>query len=170
MNENDIRERLCTAMRLPLDTPDWVERAERMLHGYLNWKERRQLKPLDLSTVPGRVRFAREAMGLTQAHLAARIGVRKYQVWGWEHGTQDIPAEKFPGLCMSTGVSQSWMLGESEDGGPPSVPQEVIRTALSPSYLAYRRERKTLQMDREKARKALAEIQAEVEALKSKRP
>lgn len=169
MTIDEIRERICIALRVPLDTPDWLERCEHTLHGAWNWKEKRRGKPYDRTTLGGRVRMAREIAGLTQAQLAARLGVYKCNVWGWEHGTQDMPSEKLGPLCLIVGVSRPWMLGESEEGGPP-LPVEVLRAAYAPSFLAYNRSQKQYAQKRDKAKRLLARIQAERDELKKSLP
>lgn len=166
--EDEIRERLCIALRVPLDTPDWLERAEMALHGYYTWRTKQRIKPYDRTTFGGRLLCARETAGITQKQLAARMGVFKCNVWGWEHGTQDFPSEKLGPLCTILLVSVPWMLGESEEGGP-NLPTEVLRAAHSPSWLAYVRKRATSRRAYAKSKREFERMRVELEALRNKR-
>lgn len=48
---------------------------------------------------PGHIKSLREAIGLTQAELAARIGVNKLTVSRWERGTLRPGAASLEALC-----------------------------------------------------------------------
>lgn len=161
---DEIRERLCIALRIPLDTPDWLARVENRLHAKYNWEHAKAPKPYDITTLAGRIKCARELTGMTQARLAARLGVYQCNVWGWEKGTQDVPAEKFMPLCMALGVKAAWMLGQSEEGGPPAVPLEVLRAAASPAYFRYKRGQKEFRYDRDRRKRLLAALQEDLKA------
>jgi transcriptional regulator with XRE-family HTH domain len=128
-------------MRISSDTPDWLEKTEEALFGYLNWKEKRRLYPADLSTVGGRIRCAREVVGISQESLAARIGLTGLQMSAIERGKANLRAEKIPGLCMALKISQGWLI-TGEGPGAPGVPGEVLRSMASPEYIRWVRRKK----------------------------
>jgi transcriptional regulator with XRE-family HTH domain len=167
---DDVRERICIALRLPDDAPDWLEQAEHRLHAWWAVSERHSPTPIDLSTLGGRLKAAREITGLSQDRLAARMNIPcGAKIAMLEKGRADLPAEKLPGLCMCLGVSQAWLLGESEEGGPP-VPREVLRAMHSPSWIRYKRRQHDFARKRDAEGKVrLAALRAELAAEKARK-
>lgn len=171
LTPEEIRDRICTAMRLPLDAPDWLERTEEALFGWLNWCEKKRMPPADLSTVGGRIRIAREVVGISQESLGARIGLLGVRVSNIERGKAALPAEKIPGLCLSLRISQQWLITGEGDGGP-GVPGERLRAMASPQYLAWRRRKAQHAQQKEKqaqAREKLRQIRYEAAQALAKR-
>ncbi len=70
MSDDEVRQRLCRAMRY--DGDDWLDRAEWLLDG--EWRNRQKKTIYDVTTVGGRIRAARAAMGLSQEQLGIRLG------------------------------------------------------------------------------------------------
>jgi transcriptional regulator with XRE-family HTH domain len=144
-------------MRIPSDTPDWLERTEQALFGWWNWKEKKRLPTADLSTVGGRIRIAREVVGLSQESLAARIGMTGLQLSAVERGKANLRSEKIPGLCLSLRISQDWLITGEGPGGP-GVPGERMRSMASPEYIAWVREREQHAAVKEKAARAAEQL------------
>jgi transcriptional regulator with XRE-family HTH domain len=167
---DDVRTRLCIALRIPDDAPDWLELTEHRLHAWWAFRERQAPTPIDISTLAGRMKAAREITGLSQNQLAARVGLPTgAHVSLMERGKADLPAERLPGLCMSLGVSQAWLLGESEAGGPP-IPREVLRAMCSPSWFRYKRSQREFGAQKQKAGAIkLAALRAELAAEKARK-
>lgn len=145
----EMRRRLEFAMDTgPRD--DWFEEAERRL--YADQNKRANKRMYDVSTVGARIRTGREIVGLTQKQLASRLGVHPWWVSNWERGTRDLHAAKLQGLCLIIACSQAWLLGESEEGGPP-VPLRQLRKPHRPGWahesnLTKQRARAKAELDR----------------------
>lgn len=80
----------------------------------------------DLDTVGGRLSRARDAVGLTPAQLARRLGVKTVTIQGWENDRALPRANRLTMLAGVLAVSPSWLLhgvGSSpvEDGPSPAV-------------------------------------------------
>lgn len=141
----------------------WLDEAVRVVMAYRALCERRRV--YDVSTVGMRIRTAREIVGLTQHALAARLGKNKrgktsigWNVSNWERGVQDLPAEFLRPLCTILGVTHAWLLGDSDEGGPP-MPGGILRKQKLVNWSA-----KTI---REKKR---VWAKAELERLRGLRP
>lgn len=108
----------------------------------LRYRQREEGKTLyDVSTVGMRILTAREIRGLTQVQLAARLlprrkkdgKLRKMVGWDvrqWELGERDLPYELLPALCRALGVSEAWLLGDTDEGGPPMPKGLRVRQRL----------------------------------------
>ncbi len=73
----------------------------------------------ETATFGDRVAGAREALGLDQAGLARRLGVKVKTVRGWENDLSEPRANKLQMLSGVLGVSLMWLLngeGEGLDG------------------------------------------------------
>lgn len=85
-----------------------------------------------------RIRDLRQTLGLSQADLAARIGVTRGTVQNWEHGRTGITWDSLAALARELKASEDWLrLGDvltampSRDGQPsPDELLAAIATAL----------------------------------------
>lgn len=71
-----------------------------------------------MSTIGGRIQYARIAAGLTQEQLASKVGVSKGAVSQWESGTiKTLSAESLLKLADAVEASERWiMLGKDDQG------------------------------------------------------
>mgnify|MGYP006304906299 CR=1 FL=1 len=80
----------------------------------------------DSATFGDRVAAAREALGLTQAQLARRLGVKASTVASWENDRSEPRANRLQMLAGIMGVSIMWLLNGEGDGlDGPETPQDV---------------------------------------------
>ena len=156
----EVRARIIDALgfvpEIAADEDWWLTEGVRVILAYRAWQGGRRI--YDVSTVGMRIRTAREVVGLTQRQLAARLDVRQESLSSWERGERDIPAAVFARLCLSLGVHEAWVLGDSDEGGPP-VPKGVLRKQTLVNWR---------QADEKAKRKAVA--RAERERLQGIRP
>lgn len=80
----------------------------------------------DLDTVGGRLSRARDAVGLSPAQLARRLGVKTTTIQGWESDRALPRANRLTMLAGVLGVSPVWLLhgvgaAPVEDGCSPAV-------------------------------------------------
>lgn len=76
----------------------------------------------DAATFGDRVAAARDAVGLTQNELAARLGIKISTLRGWENDTAEPRANKLQMLAGVLNVSMRWLLtGEGEGVESPDV-------------------------------------------------
>ncbi len=156
----EAKARLLEAMgpKVPADAPWWFDEVLRRIWAHRGLVERH--RTYDISTPGARIRTAREIAGWTQRQLAARAGKAYHQTLGAiERGEMDCPAAYFEKLCRVLRVSPAWVLGESEEGGPPCPEHAVMRRQFYPDWLRESRDYK----DRVKAK-------AELERLRGLRP
>ncbi len=118
-----VRQRLCLAMRYEGD--DWLDRAEHLLDG--EWRMRQRRTIYDVTTVGGRIRAAREAMGLSQEQLGIRLGVPQTLVSSWERGKVDLPVSMLVRLssALQRVTTRAWLTMQTDEGGP-NVPKDVL--------------------------------------------
>lgn len=72
----------------------------------------------DSDTLGGRISRAREALGLSTAQLARRLGVKTNTVHAWETDRTEPRANRITMLAGMIGVSPAWLLtgiGEAPD-------------------------------------------------------
>jgi HTH-type transcriptional regulator, cell division transcriptional repressor len=74
----------------------------------------------ETATLGDRLAAAREQSGLTQAELAARLGVRAATVARWEDDQDEPRANRLQMLSGMLGVSLVWLLTGTGDG--PAAP------------------------------------------------
>lgn len=67
-------------------------------------------------TLGARIRQRREALGLDQAELGARVGVARSQVSVWENGHQVPGGANLVKLARALEVTSEWILGGDESG------------------------------------------------------
>lgn len=70
----------------------------------------------EIATFGDRVAGAREALGLSQADLARRLGVKLRTVRGWEDDLSEPRANKLQMLAGLLNVSIMWLLNGEGDG------------------------------------------------------
>ncbi len=109
----------------------WLDEAVRMIECYRSVVERRRV--YDVSSVGARLRTAREIVGLTLRAQARRIDCPHTQLSRYERDKADVPLEVFVRLCLSLKVTQAWVLGDSDEGGPP-MPGGVLRKQKYVNY------------------------------------
>ncbi len=78
----------------------------------------------DAATFGDRLAGARDAAGLTQAALAAKIGVKTTVIAGWENDLKEPRANRLQMLSGILGVSLSWLLTGQGEG--PDAPEDVV--------------------------------------------
>lgn len=84
----------------------------------------------DLSTVQGRLYYARMSHRLTRTVVAKAFGSRPNTLKNWErceNGTSSVPYEYVRFACVAYGVPESWLLGETHEVPlpPPSRRTEL---------------------------------------------
>lgn len=86
----------------------------------------------DGTAISGRIRQAREALGLSEQDLANRLGVTAETVTEWESGGRDPRSNRVIMLAGVLGVSAHWLLDGSADVGPSerSGPAASLRAQL----------------------------------------
>jgi transcriptional regulator with XRE-family HTH domain len=70
----------------------------------------------DVATFGDRLAGAREAAGLTQEHLAQRLGVRLTTVQNWEDDLAEPRGNRLQMLAGMLNVSLAWLLTAEGDG------------------------------------------------------
>jgi transcriptional regulator with XRE-family HTH domain len=88
----------------------------------------------ETSTFGDRLLLAREAIGLTQAQLATRIGVKVQTLRNWEEDRSEPRANKFQILAGMLNVSMGWLM--SGLGEAPSAQAEGAEGGDMASILA----------------------------------
>lgn len=81
---------------------------------------------------------ARQALGISQDELAARLGTTQARVSSWETGGRAPRLENLPGLAVALGVALSWEL----DGAQVTVdgrPAEARGAAVHPFAIEHTR-------------------------------
>lgn len=80
----------------------------------------------EAATFGDRVAAARDAMALSQADLARKLGVKLKTVQGWEDDLSEPRANKLQMLSGVLNVSLMWLLnGEGEGVAPPGDATEI---------------------------------------------
>ena len=97
----------------------------------------------DAATFGDRVAAAREAVDMSQAQLARRLGIKKTTVMAWEQDLSEPRANKLSMMSGVLNVSMSWLLtGEGDDLTEPASQDEQ-----SADYQALLRELRGLRED-----------------------
>lgn len=82
------------------------------------------------ATLGDRIAAARSSVGLTQAGLAARLGVGAKVVSGWENDRSEPRANRLAMLSGLLGVSVAWLLTGAGDGVPePDAASVAVASA-----------------------------------------
>lgn len=79
------------------------------------------------ATLGDRLAAAREAAGLSQSALSARLGVRLKTLRGWENDLAEPRANRLQMLAAMLGVSLRWLLTGEGDGVAPPLSEEQAR-------------------------------------------
>lgn len=85
--------------------------------------------PADITTLGGRIRFAREAAGLTQDDIAKHFGINRVSVTQWEQNVTMPSIERVPGLAALLQTDMHWLL--NAQGVPP--PEQPKAPKVHPS-------------------------------------
>lgn len=89
----------------------------------------------DKYVIGERIRQARERAGLSQAEVAAGLGLHEKSgvstVSRWESGERNFPVEQTAPLAALLGCSVNFVLGISEDEVSPERALHVIRSAVT---------------------------------------
>ncbi|MGR3491057.1 MAG: helix-turn-helix domain-containing protein [Shimia sp.] len=72
----------------------------------------------DRATLGDRIAAARDAVGLTQEELAARLGVKFKTLISWEEDRQEPRANRVSMMSGILGVSIPWLITGSGPGAP----------------------------------------------------
>ena len=75
------------------------------------------------STLPERLRAAREAAGLSQGQVAKLMGMHRPTVSEIEAGNRRVSAEELSRFANHYDVKMSWLLGEASEGVEISDPK-----------------------------------------------
>jgi transcriptional regulator with XRE-family HTH domain len=68
----------------------------------------------ECETMGQRIRRARKEMGLTQTHLAAKIGLRSQEcISNWEKDKAEPSAAKIRLLCKVLNKTPDWIIGST---------------------------------------------------------
>ncbi len=115
----EVRARLCAAaaIRDPGNDDD-----ELWLRGLLALIAHRKklYKPYDLSTVAGRLHYARQARGLTPEQLARRVRSTKAAIRNYELGRNAMPVKIAQRIAVALDVPLPWLALETDEGAPTS--------------------------------------------------
>jgi ribosome-binding protein aMBF1 (putative translation factor) len=80
----------------------------------------------DAATFGDRLAAAREATGLDQKGLAAKLGVKPGTVLAWENDLKEPRANRLQMMAGILGVSMSWLLTGEGEGVDAPGDQEVL--------------------------------------------
>ena len=82
-------------------------------------------------TISENIKNAREAAGLTQAHLAEMVGECRETIKNWESGTRQIKAVQIARLSVALGVTSDYLLGLSTFKLSNVNQNEALKMALN---------------------------------------
>ena len=153
----EAKRRLIEAMGTG-DVPYWFDEALRRIWAHRGMVDKARI--YDISTPAARIRTAREIAGWTQQQLSARVGLKSHTTVGRiERGEEDASSTVFDKLCRVLRVSHGWVLGDTEEGGPPCPESGVMRRQFYPDYRHW-----------DARQRARLEANAELERLRGLRP
>ena len=84
-------------------------------------------EPVDID-VGARIRLRRKALGITQAVLAAALGLTFQQVQKYERGVNRVSASVLVKIAAKLDCPVSWLLGEDAGGAPEPIAPAVLVT------------------------------------------
>lgn len=119
-----VRSVLCEAAGIPDPGPldsGWLLRVAAMVRSAR--KRATRLAPLDLDTVGGRIRYAREARGFSVPDTARAIGVGSRVLEGYERGEAPLPYPRLLRLATTLAVERAWLACETDEGKPEPAPE-----------------------------------------------
>lgn len=87
-----------------------------------------------MSSFPERLAIARNKLGLTQAQLAEKIGVKsgKQVIYKWEKGQQEPNLSQLARLAQELNTSVSWLLSDSYD---PDIDPASDKPVAPPGFV-----------------------------------
>jgi transcriptional regulator with XRE-family HTH domain len=88
-------------------------------------------QPLDIRTLGQRIRYAREAAGLTQSQVAEHFGIKRVSVTQWEGDITRPATEKLAELAELLNTEASWLL-EAKGFPPLFKPKPERGIAIEP--------------------------------------
>ena len=113
------------------------------------------------ATFGDRVAGARDAIGLSQAELARRLGVKVKTVRAWENDLTEPRANKLQMLSGVLGVSLMWLLNGEGDGIEAPVEEATPNADMSAALLELRQ----IRMEVDQAADRLARLEKRLRAL-----
>ena len=84
----------------------------------------------EVSTFGDRLAGAREAAGMDQAGLAAKLGVRRNLIEAWENDIKEPRANRLQMMAGILGVSMSWLLTGEGDGPEMTEESEALPAGI----------------------------------------
>ena len=81
----------------------------------------------DDDTMGGRLQRARDAIGLTTAQVASRLGVRTATVQAWENDRSQPRANKLQMLAGLLSVNLAWLI-DGRGRGPVEASEELVES------------------------------------------
>ncbi|MEM9709749.1 MAG: helix-turn-helix transcriptional regulator [Pseudomonadota bacterium] len=119
----------------------------------------------DAATMGDRLTAAREAAGLTQADLGARLGADDGAVAAWERDMAAPSSDRLSMIAAVLSVSVGWLMNGEGDG----VAAPVVQPA-NPDPGAVLAEVRALRADAERTAKRLTRLEARLTAAVSPSP
>ena len=118
----------CIKDALEYKGADWKQKALAALRAAAH---RRFKRYVSIATVGDRIRWAREAGGIRQKDLAVRIEVPVTTLAQYERGEASMPIHLVRPIAIAARVTPEWLVMASDEGGPPPVPNVVLRKEWS---------------------------------------
>lgn len=113
--------------------------------------------PIDMA-IGARIRLRRKSLSLTQAALAARIGVTFQQVQKYERGANRVSGSTLVSVARALDTSVGWLVGEeAADGGEAEA---LLQSLAAPGALELLQA--FAEIDRASARQALIALAREM--------
>ena len=112
-----VQSAICAAMGY--HGHDWLEQACRAIEAHMRHRSRLVgVRAYELDTIGGRIKCARECLGMNQPTLAKRCGMPLQTLSKIENGSGKLPAIKVPGMAITLRVTAPWLLCATDEGGP----------------------------------------------------
>lgn len=88
--------------------------------------------PIDMA-IGARIRLRRKSLNLTQAALAARIGVTFQQVQKYERGANRVSGSTLVAVAQALDTSVGWLVGE--EGAGDGEAEALLQSLVAPGAL-----------------------------------
>jgi transcriptional regulator with XRE-family HTH domain len=98
-----------------------MPRAEKSTRTTALQKGRRYRIPLESAKMGGRIKFAREKMGLSQAQVALTLGVTRNAIAQWETDRSAPATGRLGTLAKRLGVPLEWLLDKLPETGSDAM-------------------------------------------------
>jgi transcriptional regulator with XRE-family HTH domain len=108
--------------------------------------------------IGARIRLRRKSLNLTQAALAARIGVTFQQVQKYERGANRVSGSTLVAVARALDTSVGWLVGEEAAGGGEA--EALLQSLAAPGALELLQA--FAEIDRASARQALIALAREM--------